>query len=170
MALPTEAAVHETVAIGLGANLGDMRRVLAEAVQAIAQLEQTRLLAVSSLYRTAPVNAGGDDYLNAVALVHTRMQPLAFLHSLQALEERAGRERPYRNAPRPLDLDIELWGGRHMDAPELQIPHPRMHERAFVLVPLAEIAPGCVTPAQLQAVAGQRIEVWLAQGWENSSI
>ena len=83
--------------------------------------------------------------MNAVALVRTQQAPLAFLQALQALELQAGRERPYRNAPRTLDLDIELWGAWQSDAPELLVPHPRMWERAFVLVPLAEIAPQCVT-------------------------
>ena len=155
----------DTVAIGLGANLGEAQQTLRWAVQAIAQLPQTRLLSVSSLYSTKPIDSSGPDYLNAVALVSTQQKPLAFLQSLQAIELQAGRERPYRNAPRTLDLDIELWGDRQSEDPELILPHPRMWQRAFVLLPLAEIAPGCVSAEQLQAVADQGIERSLAQGW-----
>ena len=147
----------DVVAIGLGANLGEARGTLAWSVRAIAALPRTQLLEVSSLYSTKPVDSSGPDYLNAVALVRTQQTPLAFLQALQAIELQAGRERPYRNAPRTLDLDIELWGAWQSDAPELLVPHPRMWERAFVLVPLAEIAPQCVTPAQLQQVQGQGV-------------
>ncbi|QEA14405.1 2-amino-4-hydroxy-6-hydroxymethyldihydropteridine diphosphokinase [Comamonas flocculans] len=144
--------------IGLGANLGDARASLRQAVHALAALEQTRLLAVSSLYRSAPVDAGGPDYLNAVACLDTALQPLALLHALQALENAAGRERPYRNAPRTLDLDLLLYGELRLATQELRLPHPRMNERAFVLLPLAELAPQRVSAAQLAQVAGQRIE------------
>ncbi len=153
------------VAIGLGANLGDRGQALAQALQAIGGLPGTRLVAVSSLYSTAPVDSSGPDYLNAVAAVRTTLQPLALLDALQAIELAAGRERPYRNAPRTLDLDIELWGDERIALPRLSVPHPRMHERAFVLVPLAEIAPERVTPAQLQAVAGQGIVRSAGPGW-----
>ncbi|MDR2297529.1 MAG: 2-amino-4-hydroxy-6-hydroxymethyldihydropteridine diphosphokinase [Comamonas sp.] len=157
MSKPSAGLAADVVAIGLGANLGDARGTLAWSVQAIAALPRTQLREVSSLYSTKPVDSSGPDYLNAVALVKTQQTPLAFLQALQAIELQAGRERPYRNAPRTLDLDIELWGGWQSDAPELIVPHPRMWERAFVLVPLAEIAPQCVTPAQLQQVHGQGI-------------
>lgn len=159
------ALAADTVAIGLGANLGDAKQTLSWAVQALAQLAQTQLLAVSSLYRTKPIDSSGPDYLNAVALVRTRQAPLVFLQALQTLELQAGRERPYRNAPRTLDLDIELWGEWRSEDPVLIVPHPRMWVRAFVLVPLAEIASYCVTPAQLQAVADQGIERSQPQGW-----
>ena len=159
------ALAADTVAIGLGANLGDASRTLAWAVQAIAQLAQTELLAVSSLYSTKPVDSSGPDYLNAVALVRTQQLPLPFLHALQALELQAGRERPYRNAPRTLDLDIELWGSWQSNDSELIVPHPRMWERAFVLVPLAEIAPECVSAQLLQSVAEQGIQICEKQGW-----
>ena len=154
-----------TVAIGLGGNLGQALETLQWAVQAIAQLPQTRLLKVSSLYSTKPVDSSGPDYLNAVALVQTEQAPLEFLQALQAIEQAAGRERPYRNAPRTLDLDIELWGGWQSDEAVLTVPHPRMWERAFVLVPLAEIAPKCVTPAQLQAVQAQGIALSRGPKW-----
>ena len=150
--------MSELVAIGLGANLGDLDHALRDAVQAIAGLPQTTLVSVSSLYRSAPIDAGGPDYLNAVALVRTQMQPLPFLQALQAIEQAAGRQRSYRNAPRTLDLDIELWGEQVIDLPDLSVPHPRMWQRAFVLLPLAELLPERISPAQLAAVADQRIE------------
>nr|WP_280189470.1 2-amino-4-hydroxy-6-hydroxymethyldihydropteridine diphosphokinase [Delftia sp. PS-11] len=153
------------VAIGLGANLGDRGRALAMALLAMDALPGTRLVAVSSLYSTAPVDSSGPDYLNAVAAVRTTLAPLALLDALQAIELAAGRERPYRNAPRTLDLDIELWEDECIRLPRLCVPHPRMHERAFVLVPLAEIAPWRVTLAQLQAVAGQGIRMAEGAGW-----
>ncbi|HQQ70499.1 MAG TPA: 2-amino-4-hydroxy-6-hydroxymethyldihydropteridine diphosphokinase [Alicycliphilus sp.] len=144
--------------IGLGANLGDARAALRGAVQAMAGLPGTRLLRLSSLYRSAPVDAGGPDYLNAVAELDTRLEPLDLLHALQAIEHAAGRERPYRNAPRTLDLDLLLYGEQRIDSRELTVPHPRLAERAFVLLPLAELRPGWATPEQLQMVAGQCIE------------
>ena len=150
--------MSELVAIGLGANLGDLDHALRDAVQAIAGLPQTTLVSVSSLYRSAPIDAGGPDYLNAVALVRTQMQPLPFLQALQAIEQAAGRQRSYPNAPRTLDLDIELWGDQVIDLPDLSVPHPRMWQRAFVLLPLAELLPERISPAQLAAVADQRIE------------
>ncbi len=150
--------MSELVAIGLGANLGDLDHALRDAVQAIAGLPQTTLVSVSSLYRSAPIDAGGPDYLNAVALVRTQMQPLPFLQALQAIEQAAGRQRSYRNAPRTLDLDIELWGEQVIDLPDLSVPHSRMWQRAFVLLPLAELLPERISPAQLAAVADQRIE------------
>lgn len=155
----------DTVAIGLGANLGDAKQTLSWAVKALAQLPQTQLLAVSSLYSTKPIDSSGPDYLNAVALVSTQQAPLAFLQALQTIELQAGRERPYRNAPRTLDLDIELWGDWQSSDAVLTVPHPRMWERAFVLVPLAEIAPQCVSADQLHVVANQGIEHSLEQGW-----
>ena len=150
--------MSELVAIGLGANLGDLDHALRDAVQAIAGLPQTTLVSVSSLNRSAPIDAGGPDYLNAVALVRTQMQPLPFLQALQAIEQAAGRQRSYRNAPRTLDLDIELWGEQVIDLPDLSVPHSRMWQRAFVLLPLAELLPERISPAQLAAVADQRIE------------
>lgn len=162
---PKASLAADTVAIGLGANLGDAQQTLSWAVQALAQLPQTELLAVSSLYSTKPIDSSGPDYLNAAALLRTQQAPLAFLQALQALELQAGRERPYRNAPRTLDLDIELWGDWCSNDPVLIVPHPRMWERAFVLVPLAELAPQCVSAEQLQAVADQGIERSQLQGW-----
>ena len=147
--------------IGLGANLGDARAALQTARQALAQLPGTTLVASSRLYRSAPVQAQGPDFLNAVAELRTTLAPLVLLQALQALEQAAGRERPYVNAPRTLDLDVLLWGpGGHSvwELPGLSVPHPRWLERAFVLLPLAELLPQRVGAAQLQAVTAQRIE------------
>ena len=147
-----------TAFIGIGANLGEPLRAVRDAIARIASLPQTQLVRASSLYRTAPHEAGGPDYVNAVAQVGTSLDPAALLDALQQLETEAGRERPYRNAPRTLDLDLLLYGSERIATPRLSVPHPRMHERAFVLVPLAEIAPALVGSDQLTAVAGQRIE------------
>ena len=144
--------------LALGANLGDAQATLREATQNIAALPTTRLVATSSLYRTAPIDATGPDYLNAVMAVATQLNAPELLAQLQRIEKQAGRERPYRNAPRTLDLDILLYGEASISSALLHVPHPRMGERAFVLVPLAEIAPAAVSPAQLAAVATQVIE------------
>lgn len=150
--------------IGLGANLGDAPAALRGAVQAIGALPGTEVLQCSALYRSAPVDAAGPDFFNAVVAVRTTLAPDELLAALQAIEAAAGRERPYRNAPRTLDLDILLCGDLHINTPVLTVPHPRMRERAFVLLPLAEIAAGQVEPAWLHAVRSQRIER-LDQAW-----
>ena len=156
--LATQAAPQTEAFIGLGANVGDALATVKAAIAQIAALPQTRLLRQSSLYRTAPVDAGGDDYINAVVAVSTALAPLDLLRALQSLEQQAGRQRPYRNAPRTLDLDILLYGDVAMDTPELTVPHPRMGERAFVLLPLAEIAPSRVAPMQIEKLKGQRVK------------
>ncbi len=147
--------------IALGANLGDARATLTQAIQHLASLPKTELLRASSLYRTAPIDASGPDFINAVALVRTQLKPHELLAALQAQENAQGRLRPYRNAPRTLDLDIVCMFGPEgevrMNDATLTLPHPRMQERAFVLVPLAEIAPELVSAAQLSAVADQSI-------------
>ena len=150
--------------IGLGANLGDARATLAAALAALAALPHSSLQQVSSVYRTAPVDAAGPDFFNAVAALHTRLAPLDLLAALQAIEQRFGRQRPYANAPRTLDLDLLLMGGLQLQTPQLTVPHPRLHLRAFVLQPLLEIAPGVAAPglgqlaAHLPATAGQRLQ------------
>ena len=144
--------------IGLGANLGDARRGLANAASALDEIPGTRLLQRSSLYRTAPIGAEGPDYLNAVVHVQTTLTAPALLSAIQAVERRAGRERPYPNAPRTLDLDLLMYGDAQVDSPTLTLPHPRLAQRAFVLRPLAEIAPDRVAPAWLLAVQDQRAE------------
>lgn len=144
--------------IALGANLGNAQASVLVAIQRVASLPGTRLIRSSSLYHTAPVAATGPDFINAVVAVATRLSAPELLQGLQDIENQAGRLRPYRNAPRTLDLDILLYGDASMNSPALRLPHPRMHERAFVLVPLAEIAPDKVRPEQLGALAFQAIE------------
>lgn len=144
--------------IALGANLGDPVRTITQALRDLADLPETEVLGVSSLYRTAPHQATGPDFINAVARVTTRLSPHGLLLALQAQEQRAGRERPYPNAPRTLDLDLIFHGDAAIHTPDLTLPHPRWRERAFVLVPLAEIWPERVPAVDLQAVQHQAIE------------
>ena len=144
--------------VAIGANLGDARNAVRQAMDDLAALPQTRVTARSSLYRSAPVEASGPDFINAVVALETALAPDALLAELQRIERAAGRERPYRNAPRTLDLDLLRHGDATLDTPTLALPHPRMRERAFVLLPLAEIAPALVAPAELARVAGQSIE------------
>jgi 2-amino-4-hydroxy-6-hydroxymethyldihydropteridine diphosphokinase len=146
-----------TAYIGVGANLGDAVQAVRDAIARIGELPDTRVTRQSSLYCTEPVDAGGLDYINAVAEISTQLSAPELLAQLQRLEQAAGRERPYRNAPRTLDLDLLLYGSARIDSAQLQVPHPRMSARAFVLLPLAEIAPELVAPARLEAVTGQRI-------------
>jgi 2-amino-4-hydroxy-6-hydroxymethyldihydropteridine diphosphokinase len=150
--------------IGLGANLGDAHGALDAAFVALAALPGTTLRAASSIYRSAPIDSSGPDYLNAVIALDTTLSPHALLAELQRIERAHGRERPYRNAPRTLDLDLLLHGDRRIDTPALTLPHPRMHERAFVLLPLAELAPAIAIPGRgtavelLPTVSNQRID------------
>lgn len=144
--------------VALGANLGDAVATVQQALRDLAALPETRLLKASSLYRSAPYEAQGPDFINAVALVYTQLSPLALLHALQALELQCGRERPFKNAPRTLDLDIIFYGDVSLDTPELTLPHPRWHERAFVLQPLAEVWPERVSAVQLAGVKDQAIQ------------
>ena len=147
--------------IGLGANLGeDLAATLQQALQQLAALPQTQLVAVSSAWRSAPVEAQGPDFLNAVAALDTELVPLALLDALQAIEQAHGRERPYRNAPRTLDLDLLLYGTLQLDSERLTLPHPRLGERAFVLRPLLEIAPELAGLAQGAAWQSQVLERW----------
>jgi 2-amino-4-hydroxy-6-hydroxymethyldihydropteridine diphosphokinase len=146
------------VTIGLGANLGDARQAVQEAMQTIAAFDYCQLHAASPLYRSAPVDSSGPDYFNAVLQISTRLSAPDLLARLHQLERGAGRERPYRNAPRTLDLDILLYGAARIDSPTLTVPHPRMRQRAFVLRPLADIAPALVSAQELQAVSEQVIE------------
>lgn len=147
-----------TATIGLGANLGDARQAVQEAMQTIAAFDYCQLHAASPLYRSAPVDSSGPDYFNAVLQISTRLSAPDLLARLHQLERGAGRERPYRNAPRTLDLDILLYGTARIDSPTLTVPHPRMRQRAFVLRPLADIAPALVSAQELQAVSEQVIE------------
>jgi 2-amino-4-hydroxy-6-hydroxymethyldihydropteridine diphosphokinase len=144
--------------IGLGANLGDARQAVQEAMQAIAKFEHCQLHAASPVYRSAPVDSSGPDYFNAVLQIATCLSAPELLAQMHQLERGAGRERPYRNAPRTLDLDLLLYGAGRIDSPALTVPHPRMRQRAFVLRPLADIAPALVSWQELQAVSDQVIE------------
>ena len=147
-----------TAYVALGANLGDAAHTVRTAMDAIHALPQTQVGRRSSLYLTTPVDSDGPDYVNAVIEVMTRLCAPELLEQLQKIEHSAGRKRPYRNAPRTLDLDILLFGAAQINSPALTVPHPRMVQRAFVLKPLAEIAPHLVTSAQLKAVRAQAIE------------
>ena len=148
-----------TAYVALGANLGDAYATLVRAMGALAKAPAMAITRRSSLYRTAPVDSSGPDYLNAVIEIQTRLPAPVLLACLQDQEQRAGRLRPYRNAPRTLDLDLLLYGTACIQSTHLVVPHPRMFERAFVLVPLAEIAPHRVTALQLDAVQGQEIRL-----------
>jgi 2-amino-4-hydroxy-6-hydroxymethyldihydropteridine diphosphokinase len=138
--------------VGVGANLGAPESQVRRAVAALGELPSTRLLAASSLYRSAPVGVGEQpDFVNAVASVETGLSAHALLDALLAIEARFGRQREFPGAPRTLDLDLLLYGDRSIAEPELVVPHPRMHERAFVLAPLVEIAPDAVVPGRGRA-------------------
>ena len=149
-----------TAYIALGANLGDTAASLRAAVAAIATLAGTGVEAVSSLYRSAPIDATGPFYLNAVLRAQTQLPAPVLLQHLQAIEQAAGRTRPALNAPRTLDLDLLLYGEGQIHSPALTVPHPRMHGRAFVLRPLHEIAPEWVPAEHLQRVKGQDIAIF----------
>jgi len=149
--------------IGIGANLGDARANVADALERLRRLPGCTLMAASSMYRTAPIDSSGDDYINAVARIATTLDAEALLQALHGIEQAHGRERPYHNAPRTLDLDLLLYGDAIIASPTLTVPHPRMTERAFVLVPLLELAPSIHIPGRGAAqqyaagVAGQGI-------------
>lgn len=150
--------------VGIGANLGDARATVADAVAALAQWPGCRVRQVSSVYRSAPVDAAGPDFFNAVVALDTTRSPEDLLAALQAIELAFGRQRPYHHAPRTLDLDLLLQGDALRSTPQLTLPHPRLHLRAFVLQPLLEIAPDLVVPGLgalvdwLPGTAGQVIE------------
>ncbi|MBV9190944.1 MAG: 2-amino-4-hydroxy-6-hydroxymethyldihydropteridine diphosphokinase [Betaproteobacteria bacterium] len=151
--------------IGIGSNLEDPRAQVLRAFDELAQLPDTRMTARSSLYRTAPIgHAAQPDFINAVAAVDTQLSAEHLLRELHAVEVRHRRERSFPNAPRSLDLDLLLYGDAQIDKPGLTVPHPRMHERAFVLQPLLEIAPQVQIPERgaarqcLAASVGQKIE------------
>lgn len=149
--------------LGLGANLGDAQATLHAAIDALRALPNGRVVGLSSFYRSAPIEASGPDYLNAVVALTTTLPPLALLHAVQAIEQAHGRERPYHNAPRTLDIDLLLYGDVQINTTELTLPHPRLTERAFVLYPLLEIAPTSLPvlgelAQYLPAVTGQQIE------------
>jgi 2-amino-4-hydroxy-6-hydroxymethyldihydropteridine diphosphokinase len=151
--------------IGLGANLGDARATVEAALQELGALPGTRLAERSRLFRSAPVDAGGDDYVNAVARIETTLSAAELLEALMQIERAHGRERSGHNAPRTLDLDLLLYGRKKISTGTLTVPHPRMTQRAFVLIPLLQIAPLIDIPGMGPAhgfvpdVAGQAISV-----------
>jgi 2-amino-4-hydroxy-6-hydroxymethyldihydropteridine diphosphokinase len=150
--------------IGMGANQGDCAAIFSRATQDLSQLVHTQVLATSPLYRTAPQDATGPDFLNAVVALKTGLAALELLAQLQRIELAHGRKRPYHHAPRTLDLDLLLYGDACILCPGLTVPHPRLHQRAFALVPLFDLAPDLVIPgvgsvqALLAGVASQPIE------------
>jgi 2-amino-4-hydroxy-6-hydroxymethyldihydropteridine diphosphokinase len=153
-----------TAYVGLGSNLEEPRRQLLQACEALSRLPRTQLIARSSLYRSAPVGKTDQpDFVNAVAMLRTQLAPLDLLHALLDLEAQQGRTRSEPDAARTLDLDLLLYEDRVMQEPGLVVPHPRMHERAFVLVPLAELNPDVIIPGYgaagdlLPCVAGQDV-------------
>ena len=138
--------------VGLGANIGEPRRQLQTALDELGALPQTRVTASSGFYRSAPLGCSDQpDFLNAVAELQTGLSSEALLEGLQKIELRHGRTRSVRNAPRTLDLDLLLYGEESIASTRLTLPHPRMHERAFVLKPLAEIAPEIAIPGKGRA-------------------
>ena len=140
-------------AIGLGSNLGDSQAILAAALCCLAETPGIDVQACSHLYRTAAVGPPQPDYLNQCATLRVTLAPTALLHTLLAIEHRFGRVRRERWGPRLLDLDLLLYGHCQFVTPELHLPHPRMRERAFVLIPLAEIAPDWRDPLTQQSIA-----------------
>lgn len=147
-----------TAYVALGANLGDARAAVLQAFEALASWPGIEVTGRSALYRTAPHEAHGPDFINAVARIDTRLSAPDVLDALQAIEHQAGRVRPYVNAPRSLDLDLLFYGDACMHSPRLTLPHPRWRERAFVLVPLADVWPQRVAMEDMARVAGQAIE------------
>jgi len=153
----------ETAYIGIGANLGNAQATVETAFRLLAALPQTCLLDQSALFSTTPIDADGEDYVNAVACIKTGLFPTDLLTALLTIEQEQGRLRSYRHAPRTLDLDILLYGQRRLQTPTLTIPHPRLTQRAFALLPLLQIAPMISIPglgpahAFVQGVADQRI-------------
>lgn len=161
MELPRQVRMSElqvAAYIALGANLGDAASTVRKAMDSIHALPGTQVVQRSALYLTTPIDSDGPDYVNAVVEVLTTLCAPNLLEQLQNIERLAGRKRPYRNAPRTLDLDILMFGSGQIDSPALVVPHPRMWQRAFVLRPLAEIAPHLVSPKQRRAVQDQVTE------------
>lgn len=151
--------------VGLGSNLDEPRRQVEQAVGELGALPRTKLLRASAMYRSAPAGyLEQPDFINAVAALDTALEPAELLGELQAIEARHGRARSFRNAPRTLDLDVLLYGDSSFESERLKIPHPRMHERAFVLKPLLELDSAISIPghgaarALLEACSGQRTE------------
>ncbi len=163
------ARLPHLAVIGLGANLGDATQTLQQAIQQLQGHTQTTDWQVSPFYRTAPIGSdeAQPDYINGVAAFHTDLAPEALMRWLLETERHFGRDRSHdvaRNSPRTLDLDLLLYDQVSMDTPLLVLPHPRLHERAFVLRPLLDVLPDCIAPGlgplhqYLAKVADQAIE------------
>lgn len=138
--MTTHDGAPVTAFVGVGANLGFARDAVLNALADLSRLPDTSFVAASSLYRSVPVDAEGPDFINAAAEVETTLPPLQLLAALQAIETKYGRVRTTRNAPRTIDLDLLLYGDGLVTTPDLVVPHPRLHERAFALLPLIELA------------------------------
>ena len=137
------------VYIGLGSNLDDPVRQVGDALLEMREIPGSQLLRHSRLYRSTPIGPQDQpDFVNAAAMLETALGPFELLDALQQIEKRHRRERSVRWGPRTLDLDLLLYADRRIDSPRLQVPHPQMHRRAFVLVPLHEIAPQLTVPGQ----------------------
>ncbi|HYM47746.1 MAG TPA: 2-amino-4-hydroxy-6-hydroxymethyldihydropteridine diphosphokinase [Burkholderiaceae bacterium] len=159
--------MKRTAYIGLGSNQGDLVESLKAALDSLRSLEQSELAAVSPFYKSAPVEATGPDYINAVAKLETSLEPYALLLHLLDIELMLGRKRrgQKKNAPRNVDLDLLLLGDMIIQSTPLTLPHPRLHQRAFALKPLLDLAPEIRIPGQgaagdfLQALSDQRVEL-----------
>jgi 2-amino-4-hydroxy-6-hydroxymethyldihydropteridine diphosphokinase len=149
------ALAPERAFVGVGANLGDPRAQVQRGIAALHELPHTTVDACSSLYASAPVDAPGPEYVNAVVLLHTTLPAADLLQRLHAIEAQQGRVRVAVNAPRTLDLDLLLYGAMRSSSDTLNLPHPRLHQRAFVLRPLLELAP------QLEVEGLGPLSAWL---------
>lgn len=152
------AANLSRVCVAFGANLGDAQRTVSKAIELVGQVSGTDLIKASSLYRSEPIEAQGPDFVNAVALFDTVLQPQDLLTELQKLEDQYGRKRPFKNAPRTLDLDLIFYDDLILNSDRLTLPHPRWSERAFVVLPMMDICPERVSQAHLDAIKNQFIE------------
>ena len=157
---PSDCREPVSALVALGANLGDAVATLRQALADIAALPHTQLLQASPFLSSAPLDADGPTYVNAVVRLETRLNAVELLQALQGLERAAGRTRDYRHAPRTLDLDLLFYGDAQMQSDFLCLPHPRWAQRAFVLLPLQAVCPEKVTPDMLAAVADQAY-AWL---------
>ena len=157
---PSDCREPVSACVALGANLGDAVANLRQALADLAALPHTQLLQTSPFLSSAPLDADGPTYVNAVVRLETRLNSVDLLQALQGLESAAGRTRDYRHAPRTLDLDLLFYGDAQMQSEYLSLPHPRWTQRAFVLLPLQAVCPEKVTPEMLVAVANQAC-AWL---------
>lgn len=155
--------------IGLGGNVGDSRQILTDAIICLAQIPSIQIDARSCFYISSPVDAPGNDYINNVISISTSLPPMPLLHACQAVEKNFGRERPFEKAPRTLDIDVLIYDDLACADPELIIPHPRITERMFVLLPLLELEPEIELPLhgklknKVHNLSWQKIEKLQAQ-------